>query len=126
MAYSIETFGARVVGTVFRGSVEMHERLSALEALNLALEDSGAKAVLIDMSQAAMGEYSASDALKFADAINRKKKPLRPVAYVLRPSQSDVLATVMAGVHGRNTFRRFEDRETALAWLSQDRQLARA
>lgn len=126
MAFSIENFGARIVGTVFHGNVEMHERLSALDALNQALEESSAKAVLIDMTRAAMGQCSASDALMFADAIDRKKKPLRPVAYVLRPSQSDMLATVMAGLHGRNTFRRFEDRESAVAWLSQDRQLVGA
>lgn len=126
MGFSIESCGARIVATVFHGNVEMQERLSALDALNLALEESNARAVLIDMSQAAMGRCSASEARVFADTINRKKKPLRPVAYVLRPSQSDMLATVMAGLHGRNTFRRFEDRGTALAWLSQDRQLVGA
>ena len=119
MGFSIEHFGPEIVGTVFDGEVEIGERFDALDALDQALGTSSPKAVLVDLSKASVGHYGASDALKFANRINGKQRPLRRVAYVLRPYQADMLATVMSGLHGPETFRRFEDRDAALAWLRQ-------
>lgn len=122
MGFSIEHLGPGIVATIFEGEVEIGERFHALDALDEALGASNPKAVLIDLSKASVGHYGASDALKFANRINGKHRPLRRVAYVLRPYQADMLATVMSGLHGPETFRRFEDREAALAWLGQSGQ----
>ena len=119
MGFSIEYFGPGIVGTVFDGNIDMPERFQALDALDRAIEASKPQGILIDLTKAALGPYAATDALKLADRISRRERPLRKVAYVVRPYQNDMVASVMSGLHGQNTFRRFEDRESALAWLKQ-------
>jgi len=120
MGFAIEHFGAGILGTVFfDGTIDMQERFKALDALDNAIEASSPKGLLIDLSQAALGHYGANDALKLAERISARERPLRKVAYVMRSYQSDMVATVMSGLHGPSAFRRFEDRESALAWLKQ-------
>lgn len=119
MAFLIEHFGARIVGTIFEGTVKPKHRLKALDALDQAIAASDPDAILIDLSRATVNHYSATDALKLTSRINDRPRPLRRVAYVMRGYQVDMVATVMSGLHGADTFRRFENREDALAWLKQ-------
>lgn len=117
MGYSIERFGHDVVGTVFEGNIAIEERLQALDALDQALEDLNPAGVLIDLRHASISQYTASDALHFSERIGDRPRPLRRIAYVLRPSQTDLLTSAVAGLYGSDTVRRFETREKALAWL---------
>jgi hypothetical protein len=120
MGFSIEHFGRGVLGTVFfDGTIDPQQRLAAFDALDRALEASGATGLLVDLSQAALGRHGAGDALELAERVMGMKRPPPRVAYVMQPYQTDIVATVMAGVHGPSTFRRFEAREAALSWLGQ-------
>jgi len=97
----------------------MPERLKAIDALDKAIAVTDPKAILIDLSAASLAHYGASDALSLAARINQRERPLRKVAYVLRPHQTDMVAMVMSGIHGPDTFRRFSNRDDAIAWLKQ-------
>jgi hypothetical protein len=120
MAFVIEHFGSGILGTIFSdGTLAMQERSRALDSLERAIAASKPKGLLVDLSQAALGHYGASDALALANRINAKERPFRKVAYVMQPYQTDMVATIMSGLHGPHTFRRFEERESALAWLKQ-------
>lgn len=120
MAFVIEHFGAGILGTVFSdGTIDMQERFKALDALERAIEVSHPEGLLIDLSQAALGHYGANDALTLSGRINQRDRPFRKVAYVMQAYQSDMVATVMSGLHGPSMFRRFENRESALVWLKQ-------
>lgn len=117
MVYSIERFGHDVVGTIFEGNIAIEERLEALGALDRAIEDLNPKGVLIDLSHASISHYTASDALHFSERIGDRPRPLRRIAYVLRPSQTDLLTSAVAGLYGSETVRRFETQDKAMAWL---------
>jgi hypothetical protein len=119
MAYLIDHFGSGILGSIFEGSVDMPERLKAIDALDKAIAVTDPKAILIDLSAANLAHYGASDALSLAARINQRERPFRKVAYVLRPHQTDMVAMVMSGIHGPDTFRRFSNREDAIAWLKQ-------
>lgn len=117
MAFAIERLGSGIVATIFEGDLDIVERFNALDALDDALHASGRAAVLVDLSQASVAPYGVGDALKFASRINGKPRPPERVAYVLRPYQADMLATVLSSLHGSAAIRRFDDRATAIAWL---------
>ena len=119
MAFAIERPGPGIVATIFEGDLAIGERFDALDALENALREAKPSAVMVDLSRASVAPYGVAEALKFASRISGKPRPLRRVAYVLRPYQEDMLATVLSGLHGAATCRRFEDRATALAWLAE-------
>jgi hypothetical protein len=120
MGFSIEHLGPGLLGTVFfDGTIGPEQRWAAFDALDKALEASGATGLLIDLSEAALGHHGASDALALAERAMGTKHPLSKVAFVMEPYQTDIVATVMASVHAPSTFRRFEAREAALSWLGQ-------
>lgn len=117
MAFAIERLGPGIVATIFEGELDIGERFDALDALDDAIASERA-AVLVDLSQASVAPYGVGDALKLANRVSGKPRPLQRVAYVLRPYQADMLATVLSGLHGPATIRRFDDRAEALAWLA--------
>ena len=118
MAFAIERLGPGIVATTFEGDLDIGERFDALDALDDAMRAFERAAVLVDLSQASVAPYGVGDALKFASRISGKPRPLQRIAYVLRPYQADMLATVLSGLHGPATIRRFDDRAAALAWLA--------
>ena len=119
MGYQVEQIEPGLVVASFFGSSSADERLSALEEVN-ALRASGEPVVvLVDMSKADMRLYSALHALSMSEAVSRRRRPFMKVAYVLRPDQSDMVAATMSGLYGPELFRRFDNRDAALAWLRE-------
>jgi hypothetical protein len=117
VGYRIEEPEAGVLATTFVGAITVAERVRALDALEESSRGQGHRAFLVDFSQASITAYGAADALSLAHRIARERTPSARVAYVLRSDQMDMVAGVLASLHGQATFRRFEDAMTALAWL---------
>jgi hypothetical protein len=121
MGFKLELIEPGIVAVTFCGVFGVDERFSALDEVN-ALRASGQPVVvMIDMSNADMRHYSAMHALALSEAVSRRRRPFAKVAYVLRPGQSDMVATTMAGLYGPELFRRFASRDEALEWLRAPR-----
>lgn len=117
MGYRIEEPESGVLATTFVGAITVAERIRALDALEESSRVRGHRAFLVDFSQASITAYGAADALSLAHRIARERTPFARVAYVLRSDQMDMVAGVLASLHGQAMFRRFEDAAAALEWL---------
>jgi hypothetical protein len=117
MGYKVEQAERGLVVVTFFGRSSADERLNALDDVDGFRTSGEPVVVMVDMGEAEMRPYSATHALAISDAIARRSRPFSKVAYILRPDQSDMVATTMSGLHGPGLFRRFTDREAALAWL---------
>jgi len=119
MGYKVEQAEPGLVVVTFFGRSGADERLNALDEVNVFRTSGEPVVVMVDMGEAEMRPYSAMHALAMSDAVSRRRRPFSKVAYVLRPDQSDMVATTMAGLYGPGLFRRFNNREAALAWLRE-------
>ena len=120
MTYRITYRADGILVLAFSGKVLVEERFEAIDAAQAETKPRrDLLSFVIDLSDADIQFHGAAIGLQLAEKIARSRRPFSRVAYVLRPGQEDMVATILARLYNPKHFRQFGDCDTAIAWLSK-------
>lgn len=110
----------RVVEVRYSGTITLADRSQAVETGSRALEETGYRKVLVDLSNAEMAMEPPQEESRFADVLSSNPQLARSrTAFLASPDQSTNWFIEVLAKARHYDCEHFTDREAAHAWLAE-------